>query len=191
MTIARHCVIGLMLVVVAGCSGAPKTPPRMAAPAPSAERMTTLQRDLNALTQDFIKSLTAAQVREANLHHRLHPEFGGTHGKPGEGLSWDELNSSQQEMLRSMWEAKLAGSRRGVPRAPGPMERAEVFGVGYAVLQRSHGPTTTLHLLCQRFPLSTTFRVDLPGLPPLAPPVQQEGIDLAATGVISATRTVD
>jgi len=191
MTIARHCVIGVMLIVVAGCSGAPRTPARTAAATPSVGRIATLQRDLNALTQDFIKSLTAAQVREANLHHRLHPEFGGTHGKPGEGLSWDELSASQQEMLRSMWEAKLAGSRRGMPREPGPMEKAEVFGVGYAVLQRSHGTATTLHLCSQRFPLATTFRVDLPGIPPLPPAVQQEGIDLAATGAISATRTVE
>jgi len=157
----------------------------------------SLASDQDALVMDFMQSLTEEQVREANLHHRLHPEYGGTHAKPGEGLAWNELTEAQQQMLRRLWDIFLERRERmnavrpsGAPSPPepGPIDTGEIFGVGYAVTEDRDGVHTTLYATAQRYPVATYFQVRLPGIVSLPAGLQREGIDLRASGALRPGR---
>jgi hypothetical protein len=186
MTILARCSSVLFFIALMGCASGTNAqsgeqPPR------TVSEYADLPQELRQLTLDLVNSLSPEQVQAANLHHRLHPEYGGTHCERGEGLSWVQLSEPQQQMLRRTWEIVLeyreAHRSPGSPD-PGAIEKAELFGVGYAVLDRPSGSTTMLMVQAQRYPMSTTFSVDLPGVAALPPAVQQDGIDLAATGAI-------
>ena len=194
---SRPWLVLVIGIVVGGCSSAPKMAPVGHAPSPPGQspraggEQIALATEHDALVYELIASLSPEQVRRANLHHRLHPEYGGTHCKRGEGLGWQELNQKQQEILRRLWEmtseqmgrmrAQWTGTGPG-PSEPGTMENTELFGVGYGIMERRDGVHTTLHVASQRYPVATSLEVHLPGTPALPAAVQQEGIDLRATG---------
>ena len=192
----RFCVVLLWVIVAAGCSRAPQREVKRSTPAapwPSSRigQEIAAATDRDELLRGLFESLTADQVRAANLHHRLHPEHGGTHCKPGEGLAWGELTEAQQQVLERLWQmhserrqAQQAVGPPGAPQRPEPgsIEKGEIFGVGYAVTEDPDGPHTILHMLSQRYPVAVTLELRLPGSPPLPPAIQQEGIDLVATG---------
>ena len=190
------CVMLVWMILLAGCSAAPQRAAKRSAPTPPvpsspAGQLVAVAMEQDELLRTFFESLTAEQVRAANLHHRLHPEYGGTHCKPGEGLAWGKLTEVQQQTLDRLWEIHAEWRQRqqaaappGAPQppAPGPIEKGELFGVGYSVTQDPDGVHTILLALSQRYPVVVPLELRLAGTPPLPPAVQQEGIDLAATG---------
>jgi len=191
MSRLRVAVIAAALMALVGCSGSAdrQSKPRSTPPISTVEAG-ALHGQLDALTLEFINSLMVEQVRQANQYHRSHPDSPGTACPHGQGLGWAELNEAQQEMLRTMWETKLemrAASHPGEDRMLsllGPMEKAEIGGVGYAVGISVEGRETELYVGAQRGEVSSPFWVRVPVTSPLPPVLEQEGIDLKARGSV-------